>query len=306
MIAAATIMNDKTTFYFEKVLFNEITFHVFFNEIVTVFINLLNEYFSIWTDQDFVKLSKENWMRLSLKTDWKTKIKRKVKIYSLSARDKNVIDTTFNELQNQNKLSYTTKATSFNLSCFVVWKESVEKKKKRVVMNIRKLNAVLQSNAYSISLQFEILQAVQNCIYIFVIDCAVFFYQWKMHSSNKHKLIVIIHREQKTFNVIVMKYRNFSFYVQRQINRILRSYRFAKTYMNDIVIFFKTLQKHLNHLRQIFDVLSVNNISMNSNKAYIEYSSVNLLKQHVNFFELVTKNQKLKIIAKFTFLVILN
>ena len=44
---AATTMNNKTTFYFEKVLFNKITFHVFFDETVTVFINLLNEYFSI-------------------------------------------------------------------------------------------------------------------------------------------------------------------------------------------------------------------------------------------------------------------
>ena len=45
---------------------------------------------------------------------------------------------------------------------------------------------------------------------------------------------------------------------------------------------------------------------MNFNKVYIEYSSINLLERHVNFFEFVINDQKLKIIARLTFFAILS
>ena len=169
-------------------------------------------------------------------------IKRKVKVYSLEIRDRKIVDNTFDELQRQSKLSYITKSTLFSFSCFVVWKESesFDKRKDRIVVDIRDLNAISQFDAYSISLQIDVLQAVQNCIYISIIDCFEFFYQWRIHSSDRHKLIVVTHREQKTFNVAVMSYRNSSFYVQRQIDRMLRSYDFARTYIDDIVVYFKS------------------------------------------------------------------
>ena len=286
----------------EVTLINEITIHDFFRQTINVFINLLNEYVNIWIDQDFVKLSEKNWMKLFLKSDWENKIKEKAKVYSLDSRDRKIIDSIFDELQRQNKLSYITKSTLFSFSCFVVWRESFDKRKNRVVIDIRDLNAISQLDAYSISLQFDVLQAVQNCIYISVIDCFEFFYQWRIHSSNRHKFIVITHREQETFNVAVMRYRNSSFYVQKQINRVLRFYNYVKTYIDDIIIYSKSLEKHFAHFREIFNVLKINNISINSKKVYIEYSSINLLNQHVNFFDFAIDEQKLKAIAQFVFL----
>ena len=70
-----------------------------------------------------------------------------------------------------------------------------------------------------------------------------------MQIANRYKFIVISHREQKQFNVVIMKYINSSTYVQRKTNVIFRIFRvIVKTYVNDIVIFNKTLKKHLTHL----------------------------------------------------------
>ena len=99
-----------------------------------------------------------------------------------------------------------------------------------------------------------------------------------------------------------MSYRNSFSYVQRQIDRVLRLYKqFVKTYINDIVIFSKLLQKHFDHFQKIFDVFAHNNIAVNSKKTYIEYFSVKLLKQQVNFFDLIADKDKLKVIAHITF-----
>ena len=74
-----------------------------------------------------------------------------------------------------------------------------------------------------------------------------------MRITNKHKFIVILHCNQKQFNVVVMKFKNFLVYVQRKIDTILRVYRvFVRIYVDDIIIFSKTLKKHLIHLREVF------------------------------------------------------
>ena len=175
-------------------------------------------------------------------------------------------------------------------------------KKKRVVINIRNFNVITQLDVYSLSLQFEIIFVVLNCQYIIVINCFSYFYQWRVHFKNRHKFTIINHKKQKSFNITIMKYKNFFVYVQRQINRLLRFYRrFVKTYVNDIVIYSKTLKKHFIHFRKIFDMLDSNNISIKSKKTFIDYFTIHLLNQKINSLKLIIAKKKLKIIFRFFF-----
>ena len=74
-----------------------------------------------------------------------------------------------------------------------------------------------------------------------------------MRVNDKFKFIIVLHRDNKHFNVIVINFRNSSIYVQRKINQLLRKYRvFARVYVNDVVIFNKILKKHIQHLTMIF------------------------------------------------------
>ena len=100
-----------------------------------------------------------------------------------------------------------------------------------------------------------------------------------------------------------MSYRNSSAYVQKQINKILRHHRlFVKIYVNDILIFFKSLKKHVMHLKQVFEILNQNIISINSSKFFLEFSSVNFLNQHVTSLKFSTEEQKLHAIVNLIFL----
>ena len=99
-----------------------------------------------------------------------------------------------------------------------------------------------------------------------------------------------------------MKYKNFLVYVQRQIDRLLRLHRhYVKTYVDDIVIYFKTLDEHKTHLRSIFDMLKINNISIKSEKTFINYLTIHLLRQKVNFLKLTTIEKKLKTIFRLSY-----
>ena len=99
----------------------------------------------------------------------------------------------------------------------------------------------------------------------------------------------------------VMKYKNSSVYVQKQIDRILKSFDFARVYVNDIVVFSKIMNEHFEHLRVVFRILKNNNISINFKKAFFEYSSITLLDQYVTFFELFTDESKLQAISNLKF-----
>ena len=241
-------------------------------------------------------------MRISLKIDWKTKIFEKIKVYSFEIKNRKLINRTFDELHKIDKMNWINQSTLFSYSIFCVWKTIKNERKERVVINIKNLNVITQSNAYFFSLQSNIIILVRKCSFISIIDCFNFFYQWRVHFSNKHKFTIVNHREQKSFNVAIMNYKNSLAYVQRQINQLLRQQkRFAKIYVNDIVVFFKIKKKHERHLREIFEILTENNISIKSIKIFIDYPSISLLNQKVNFFDLTTTKKKLNVIIKLRF-----
>jgi hypothetical protein len=283
------------------VLSNDVIVHDFTSQTVSAFFDLINQYFNLWKSEEFVKLSKDQWMRISLKSDWEIRISEKIKIYSLETENKKLVDQIFDDLHAKKRLKYTTESTSFSYSVFVVWKSVNGKKKERVVVDIRGFNVITLSDAYSLSLQKNIIAAVKKCQYLFVIDCAFFFYQWRIHSEDRHKLIVVSHRDQKTFQVAVMRYKNSSAYVQRQVDRLFRDLIFVKIFIDDIIIFFKDLASHLTHLRKMFFILITNEIFVNSKKVFLRYEFVQLLDQRIDSLELSTDEEKLKAIFKLKF-----
>ena len=210
-----SVINEKKNSFKNVVLSNEIIIHNSFTDVVKSLSKLITEYSAFWTNQEFANFSEKNWMRLSLKADWESKIKEKAKMYSLRQRNKVVIDEIFDKLHSQKRLIWTDRDTFFNFSMFVIWRKSFDNKKKRIVVDIKNLNAISQSDAYLLFLQSDIIQIVHECKFISIINCANFFYQWCVHSKDQHKFIVISHREQKIFKVAVMNYRNFFVYVQR-------------------------------------------------------------------------------------------
>jgi hypothetical protein len=292
---------SQNTKHSNVVLLNDVIVQDFTSKTISIFFDLINQYFNLWKSEEFVKLSKDQWMRISLKSDWKIRIFEKIKIYSWKTKNKKLVNQIFDDLHAKRRLKYIIELISFSYSVFVVWKSINDKKKERIIVDIRELNVIILSNAYSLSLQKNIITAIKECQYLFVIDCAFFFYQWRVHSENKHKLIVVSHRDQKTFQITIMKYKNSFAYVQRQVDRLFRDLIFVKIFIDDIIIFFKKFANHLTHLRKMFFILIANEIFVNSKKVFLKYEFVQLLNQRIDSLELSTDEKKLKAIFKFKF-----
>ena len=229
-----------------------------------------------------------------------------LKIYFVSSQNREIINKKFDKLHEQNKLRWITEIIFYDFSIFVVWRtihtseESV--RKNRVIIDIRDLNKVIVSDDYSMFLQTNIINLINDCSYISVMNGVSYFHQWFVKIIDRYKLIIVSHRDNEQWNVTFMNFRNNSTYVQRQTDRLLRKYReFVRTYMNDIVIFNKTLDEHLFHLNIIFQLFKRMNIVIKSIKTYLNYFSIALLNQKMNNLNFITIEKKLKVIFKLQF-----
>ena len=289
------------------ITFMNISIYEFTSKVQQKLKKTTNAFLNIWNDNDgTINIFEKNWMFINIISNVKLNSSR---VYSLDSQNKEFVNKKFDKLHVEKKLRWTTKFIFYEFSIFVIWKTihlSNENfiKKNKTMINIHDLNKLAISNNYFMSLQFDVTSAISDCFYVNVMNVVEFFHQWLIKIIDKHKFTMISHRNNEQFNVAVMNYIDSFAYVQRQIDDILKKYRaFARVYVNNIVMFNKTLTKHINHLRKIFRLFKKMNIAFKSNKIYFDYFIVALLKQKINSLKLTTIKKKLKIISKLKFFI---
>ena len=246
-----------------------------------------------------MNIFEKNWMLITLKSNAKIEA---TKIYLFEFENREFVDKEFDKLHDQERMKFSFQSTLFDWSIFVIWRiiekfDKQSERKNRVVIDIRDLNKIIVIDFYSLLLQSDITFLMSRCYYIIVIDVADFFYQWRVNVANRFKLVVVSHRDQEQFNVTIIRFKNFSSYVQRKIDIMLRLFRsFARIYIDDIVIFSKTLLEHLKHLHAIFELLDSESVTLFSKKSFLDHSTIILLDQKIDALDLTAIVDKIAII----------
>ena len=156
---------------------------------------LVNEYLSIGESLEFVQIPSERWMKVHPKLGWETKtLAIKTRVYLLGIKAKRLVDERFDKMQRLSRLKYITSHTSFSFLMFVVYKTNAKKEKKgHTVVNIRKLNDLLISDAYSLPLQLDIISSVQEYTNLAVLNAASFFYHLLLDPDHWYMFNVVTH-----------------------------------------------------------------------------------------------------------------
>ena len=147
-------------------------------------------------------------------------------------------------------------------------------------MNIWRLNWIFQINFYSLPLQTDITAAVRKCYYILTVNCVFFFYQWLVNLADQHKFIIIIHWDQEHFNIIYYEIlKLISLHATANESDILCVLNFYTWLCQQYNNFSRILNKHINHLHQVFQLFQNLDINLELKKFYLDYLTVILLKQ---------------------------
>ena len=143
-----------------------------------------------------VKIPQDQWMFIDTKTGTKTNV---IKVYPIGPQNRIIIDKKFDELYRQKKMQWTKIFTKYGYPVFVIWRTvhfpgKPPERKKKIVVDIRGLNKITESDAFFMPLQSDIISTVQNGNYITVINCVAFFHQWPVNFFDRNKLTVVNHR----------------------------------------------------------------------------------------------------------------
>jgi predicted nucleic acid-binding Zn ribbon protein len=219
--------------------------------------------------------------------------------YNNSAKDRDVIDTTFDKYHLEGKMGWARPGRTRGASpAFVVWQQV----KGRVVMDVRGLNAAVEKDPYPMPRQEDILQAMKGCHWLTTLDLTAAFMQRALHKDSQHLVTVVTHRGLEYFKVAPFGFTNSPAHMQRFMDGKLRNLkRNVRCYIDDIVIFSKTFEDHLKHLTEVLQILHDAGLYLSPKKCHLAYHSVKLLGRMVDRLGLSTLRERAEAVQKLQF-----
>ncbi len=169
----------------------------------------------------------------------------------------------------------------------------------RFCVDYRKLNALIKWNRYSLSLIDETFAHIQESKYLIWLNIIVTFNKLRMHSDSEDLTIFIIFFNSYKYHVMLFELTNESTFYQHYMNDVLFEYlhQFCQIYLDDIIIYSKTLKKHKRHVRLILHRLREINLQININKCKFHVQKIIFLKLLMSIEELKMNSRKMQAVV---------
>jgi len=150
----------------------------------------------------------------------------------------------------------------------------------RFCVDYRKLNALIKRDRYLLSLIDETLARIQGSKYLTRLNIIVAFNKLHMHLSSEDLTIFITSFDFYKYHVMSFELINGSTFYQHYINDVLFDYlhQFCQTYLDDIIIYSKTLKKHKRHVRLVLHRLRETDLQVNINKCEFHVQKIFFLR----------------------------
>lgn len=150
--------------------------------------------------------------------------------------------------------------------------------KRRLCIDYRDLNSKTIKNRYPIPKIEELIDRLQGARYITKLDLASGYHQIRMRTTDIEKTCFTTRYGNFEFLVMPFGLTNAPSTFMMMINNVLHPYtdEFVLAYLDDLLIYSKTLQEHQKHVRLVLDKLR-------SEKLYCKISKCMLVQQEVPF-----------------------
>ncbi len=178
--------------------------------------------------------------------------------------------------ENLKKKFITLSKTSFASSILFVEKKDDSL---RFCMNYWKLNALIKRNHYSIFLIDEVLAWIQDSKYLIWLNIIVTFNKLRMSSESENLTTFVTFFNIYKYRVMLFELINESAFFQHYINDVLFEclHKFCQTYLNDILIYSKTLKEHRTHVKEVLDKLREVDLQIDIDKCEFKIQKISFL-----------------------------
>lgn len=141
------------------------------------------------------------------------------------------------------------------------------------------LNDIVDKDQYKLANIREIVRATQGAEHMTVFDLKEGFYSIEIEEEDKHKTAFEFNGKIYEWNSMVMGYKNSPQILQRIMDRIFSDLKGkgVDIYMDDIVVYSKTVEGHDELIREVLTRLRNNNMRLNPSKVQFSQTEVKLL-----------------------------
>ena len=168
----------------------------------------------------------------------------------------------------------------------------------RLVVDYKKLNAITIKDSSPLPNMEDMLRKLgPGYQYFSKLDLKSGFYQIPIKEEDREKTAFITSFGLFQFNVLPMGFKNSPPTFQKVMSDTLKSCRsFSLVYLDDIIVYSKSYDEHLDHLKQIFTALSDSNFALNPLKCELLVQQIDYLGHTINKDSLKPMIQKIEAI----------
>lgn len=220
----------------------------------------------------------------------------------LSARDRGAMDTILDPLRDTGRVIKVPWDQPSPVACpaFVVW----DNNKPRVVVDLRRVNQRLIPDAYPLPRQDDVLSSLGGSVVFSSLDVTKGFFQQGIRPQDRWKTsFVTPHRGHEQLTVATMGLANSPGFFQNRMEALLSRFlwKFALVYIDDIIIYSRSVEEHLHHLDEVLTLLEGAGISLSLKKCHFGYQSIRMLGHRISRLGVATSADKVDIIRRMAF-----
>lgn len=213
--------------------------------------------------------------------------------YNMSPRDRAAFDSILKPLEEAGVVESVPlgEICPSSSPAFIVWRND----KPRLVVNLRRVNTKLILHSYPLPRQDDILGSFGGCSVFTIMDITKGFFQQSIAYRDRWKTTFVTpHRGLQRLTVSTMGLATSPGFFQHRMEQLFGPYlwAFVLVYIDDIIVFSRSIDDHLLHLETVFTILENSGCTMSLGKCHFAQAGLEALGHFVSRFGLSTTEEK--------------